>query len=104
MKVELLFIHGCPNHSPTLARLREAMSAEGVASPIHEIEVQNENDAKSMYFPGSPTVRVNGRDIEKAVRGDEASFACRVYRTETGNYAGLPSVDLIRQALREGAQ
>jgi hypothetical protein len=104
MKIELLFIQGCPNHAPALSRLREAMKVENVSAAIKEIEIQDEQQALALRFPGSPTVRVNGKDIESEVRGDEASFACRVYRTTEGVFAGLPPLEMIREAIRVGTR
>lgn len=100
MRVELLAIPGCP-HSETARRvLRAEMAALGVPGPITEIVIADEAEARAAAFPGSPTIRVDGADVEPVV-GPEApaSMACRVYATGEG-LQGWPSADSIRAALR----
>jgi hypothetical protein len=46
-------------------------------------------------FPGSPTVRVDGRDVEP---GSEYLVGCRLYRLEH-RFAGQPEERWIREAL-----
>ena len=96
MKIEVLYFDGCPNHLPTAERVRAILRQEGVVAEILEIEVKDESAAKAFAFPGSPTVRINGLDIDPALRASEdAGFACRRYP------GGLPSEGMIRAALRE---
>ena len=96
MKIEVLYFDGCPNHLPTAERVRAILRQEGVVAEILEIEVKDESTAKAFAFPGSPTVRINGLDIDPALRGSvDAGFACRRYP------GGLPSEGMIRAALRE---
>jgi hypothetical protein len=96
MKIEVLYFRGCPNHSCAAERVRAVLQQEGVSGDVSEIEVQDESAAKALAFPGSPTIRVNGVDIELAARGAaEVGFACRLYP------GGLPSEEMINAALRE---
>jgi hypothetical protein len=96
MKIEVLYFEGCPNHLPAVERLRFVLRQEGVAGDVAEIEVKDASAAQMLAFPGSPTIRVNGVDIEPAARDSvQAGFACRRYP------GGLPSEELIRAAVRE---
>jgi hypothetical protein len=96
MTIELLYFEGCPNHLPAAERVRAVVKQEGFCTEISEIEVKDESAAKALRFPGSPTIRVNGLDIEPALRGSsETGFACRRYP------GGIPSEEMIRVALRE---
>lgn len=96
MKIEVLFFEGCPNHLPAAERVRAVLERENVAAEIVAVEVKDESAARALAFPGSPTIRVNGLDIEPAVRGStETGFACRRYA------GGLPSEEAIRAAVRE---
>jgi hypothetical protein len=53
-----------------------------------------------LRFLGSPTVRVDGRDVEPgADERDEFALACRVYRTQDG-LRGQPDPEWITAALR----
>jgi hypothetical protein len=96
MKVDVLYFEGCPNHAPTLVRLRDVIREEGVLAEVVEVEIQNEESAQAQGFLGSPTIRVDGLDIEPSARGAKAlGMSCRCYA------GGLPSHDLIRAAIHE---
>ena len=100
MIVELLFFEGCPNHGPTLDLIREVLSEEQLAAEIHEIEVANEDDVLSNRFLGSPTVRVDGVDIEPSERArDRCGMTLRVYLVGadiTGRPPHPPPADALR--------
>ena len=96
MRIEILYFDGCPNHAPAVDRLRSVLAGEGLHAEVIEIEVRDESTAKEMKFFGSPTIRVNGLDIEVSSRQvTETRLACRCYP------GGLPSEDMIRAAVRE---
>jgi hypothetical protein len=100
MKIEVLYFEGCPNHAPALDRLKTVLRQAGLAEvseiEVSEIEVTDESAAKTLNFFGSPTIRVNGLDIEPDSRSiRDTGFACRRYSN------GLPSEEMIRTALRE---
>ncbi len=77
------------------------MSSELALAPdLRLIEVANEDAAQRQRFLGSPTVRVDGRDIEpQAEERRDYGLSCRVYRTERG-LAGMPDESWLRDALR----
>jgi hypothetical protein len=96
MKVEIFYFEGCANHKPASERVLGIIREEGFSANVTEIEVPDEAAAKEIGFLGSPTIQVNGVDIEPASRTAVAgSFACRCYP------GGLPSMEMIRAALRE---
>jgi hypothetical protein len=96
MKVEVLYFEGCPNHRPAVERVQSVVKQQGIAADVAEIEVPDAEAAKVVGFLGSPTIRVNGLDIDPASRNcTETGFACRRYAD------GLPSEDMILAALRE---
>jgi hypothetical protein len=96
MKIEVLYFEGCPNHAPAVDRLKTVLRQAGLATEVSEIEVTDESAAKTLRFFGSPTIRVNGLDIEPDARNvGDTGFACRRYP------GGLPSEGMIRSALRE---
>jgi hypothetical protein len=101
MRVELLAFAGCPNAGVTKDRLRDALSLEACAASVHYVEVNTPELAETMQFLGSPTVRVNGVDVE-ASAADRRGYglACRTYRDASGT-DGAPSVDMLRRAIRE---
>lgn len=96
MKIEVLYFEGCPNYLPAVDRLRTVLAREGLRAELIEIAVKDDSDAKALKFFGSPTIRVNGLDIEASSRQvSETGFACRCYP------GGLPSEEMIRAAVRE---
>jgi hypothetical protein len=100
MRIEVLSFDGCPNRDIALERLRAALAAERMTAELTEILVTDPVAAKSLRFLGSPTIRVNGIDVEVSARAlDQFGFVCRTYRNEFGA-EGAPSIETIRAALR----
>jgi hypothetical protein len=104
MKVEVLYFAGCPNHPPAVSQVQEALQQEGVTAEMVEVEVTDEDTARAVGFLGSPTIRVNGLDVEAAARSVQSyGLSCRTYAAE--NYrAGVPPVAWIRAAIREAGR
>jgi hypothetical protein len=101
MKVEVLYIEGCPNHRPALERVVSVLQENAVSVAVTEIPVASIEQAKTLGFLGSPTIRVNDADVESEAQGQsESSYSCRTY-TEQGKLSGVPSQDLIRRAIHQ---
>ena len=82
-----------------MQRVRQVLLEQGIPSKISEVEVGDETIARAVEFLGSPTVRINGVDVEPGVeRTGQAGLCCRTY-IENGKRVGLPPQDLIRQAV-----
>ncbi len=95
MKIEILYFGGCPNSDPTLAAIREVMTDLSIRAEITETVVRNDDEARRLQFLGSPTVRVDGIDIEpEALDRKDFVMSCRMY----GN-SGVPPRNLIEAAL-----
>jgi hypothetical protein len=62
--VELLYFEGCPNHHAARELVERAATERGLAIDLRLVEVTSPEDAERLRFLGSPTVRVNGRDVE----------------------------------------
>ena len=98
MRVDVLYFDGCPNAPAAFAAVREVVRELGLDAEIREVEVSTDEQAARLRFLGSPTVQVDGVDIEPAARAlTEFSFSCRMYGTSGGE---IPR-DLLRLALRE---
>ncbi len=67
VNVEVLWFEGCPNHEAAVALLDEVISSSGRQAAVTEVFVRDEATARRRHFPGSPTIRVDGRDIEPIV-------------------------------------
>ena len=101
MHIEILYFVGCPNHEPALQRVQELLKEEGLSAEISQVQVNDQATARKIGFLGSPSVRVNGLDVEPTARtADEYGMMCRTYVSEVGR-EGLPSREVIRRALRE---
>jgi hypothetical protein len=99
MKVEFLFWEGCPSHDVALERLRQVMAEEGINSPVEIVEIETEEGARAAHFVGSPTIRIDGQDIDPPDEEAIYGLTCRVYHHEDGRATPLPTHNLIRQAL-----
>jgi hypothetical protein len=97
--VELLWWRGCPSWEEALAELRDEMRALGMdPGSVKVREVQTDDDASRQGFVGSPTIRVDGRDVQDP--GDEPSgLTCRIYRLRNGGISPLPDRADVREAL-----
>ncbi len=101
LKIEILYTEGCPSHPNARSLLKEVLRDEGVEAEIEEIEIKDQSMAERFEFIGSPTIRINGRDVEREVeKRKDYGLKCRVYFTEAG-LKGYPPREMIRQALRE---
>jgi hypothetical protein len=99
--VELLWWEGCPSTEKALADLRAIMSEVGLdPSAIELREVPTDDAAERESFVGSPTIRVDGRDIQPPA-DESAALSCRVYRLRDGRYSPTPDPDDVRDALKE---
>lgn len=97
MKVEVLYFDGCPNHGPTVRLVRAVAEELSLNAVVEEVRVRNHEDAAQLRFLGSPSVRIDGIDIEPSARSKAANaFACRVYSGQ-----GMPPRELLVAALME---
>jgi hypothetical protein len=101
--IEILSLDGCPNVLPTQALVEQVVRELELEPLIEMIDVPDAESAERLRFLGSPSMRVNGVDVEPgADERHEYVFSCRVYRTPQG-YAGRPAEEWLRAALRNGA-
>lgn len=81
--VELLYFDGCPGIDrvvPIVGPLADAARARVV-----QRRVETPDEAEAQRFLGSPTVRVDGVDVEPgAEQRDDYGLKCRLYPTVDG--------------------
>ena len=98
-RVEILYFDGCPNHEATRMLVERVAAALELDATPELVEVPDGEAARSLRFLGSPTVRVDGRDVEPGAEDRaEYVFACRVYQAEHG-FSGQPDERWVREAL-----
>lgn len=101
MKVEVLYFEGCPNHAPALEMVRRVLERERIEAEVRSIEVPDEKIAGSLRFLGSPSVRVDGVDIEPGREDESPFYGCRTYTVE-GKTVGVPPEKWLVDFLRRG--
>jgi len=99
MKIEVLYVPNCPNHAVALERLRAILSSENFQQRVNEVLVRDAEMAQALKFPGSPTILINGQDVEPP---ETSAFGlmCRLYADGTG----APSLEKLRDAVERELQ
>ncbi len=98
--IEILSFTGCPNAEQARSNAQEAARQEGVVAQMAEVEVDTPELALSHKFLGSPSVRVDGTDVEEeAEMRREYGLMCRAYNDGKG-FVGVPSIEMIREAIK----
>jgi hypothetical protein len=101
MQIELLKVPDCPGADIAYNRLRDVLDQLGVGDTIRTIEIATDEQARRLCFPGSPTLRINGRDVDPYIdRTAEYAVACRLY-TSGGLADNAPSVTAIRRSVTD---
>lgn len=100
MRIELLYWAGCPSHPEALALLQSVLASREIASEIELHEVCTQAEAEALSFPGSPTIRIGGRDIDPVGARAQPALACRVYRLRDGRPSPVPTREQLEEALR----
>jgi hypothetical protein len=98
VKVEVLYVAECPSHPAAVKLVKEVLAAEGVAAEIHEVLVRDEGRAGELKFCGSPTIRINGRDVAGDLQKAQTfALSCRLY--PGSKQVGLPPAELVHRAV-----
>ncbi len=99
-KIELFYWEGCPSHPEALALLERVLSERGVDVGVELREVRTDEEAEELSFPGSPTIRIDGRDIDPAGAASPPSLTCRIYWLPDGRVSPVPSREQLEEALK----
>ena len=91
-RIEVLVAPDCPHGEATLTRIRAALDRLELDVEPEVRTVSSVAEARELRMPGSPTVRVDGRDLEPSP--PEPSLACRRYEGE-----GIPPAWRIEAGL-----
>ncbi len=121
MRIQLLHILDCPWCLKTKKLIRESLEELGVEAELDEILIDTDEKAKKYEFIGSPTVRINGKDIQKEIsKGEclpckeltenilettefvkqECKCGCRIYFYEGKQYP-YPPKEMIKDAIKK---
>jgi hypothetical protein len=101
--IEVLYVQDCPHHPGTLALIERIRAELGLDAELRTTLIVDQAAAEQARFPGSPTVRVDGRDVEPGSEpAAEYTVACRLYRLEH-RFSGQPEERWVREALLRAA-
>lgn len=98
MKVEILYFDGCPSYVIAEKILKEVLAEEGIEAEVKLIAVNTDMEARNLRFPGSPTIRVDDRDLFPALEREDWRLGCRVYATPEG-MKGSPTAHMLKEVL-----
>lgn len=103
MKIEVLYVAECPSHPAAVKLVKDVLAAQGVAADVHEVLVTDERVAGELRFCGSPTIRINGRDVAgESPKAHTFALSCRLY--SGSKQIGLPPAEMIRCAVVEACE
>jgi hypothetical protein len=98
--IDFLFWAGCPSHPEARELLESVLAERGVDAEVVERELFTHEEADELSFPGSPTILVDGRDVDPLGAEARPALTCRVYRLPDGRPSPVPSRELLEEALR----
>lgn len=120
MKIQLLYILDCPWCLKTKKLLRESLKELKTKAVVEEILIDSEEKAKRYQFRGSPTIRIDGKDIQEEVCKDkclpceelteraekttefveqECQCGCRTFLYRNKRYP-YPPKEMIKEAIK----
>ena len=101
VNIGVLFIEGCPGLSFITDYIKEIITEEAVDADIILILIETPEDARRLHFMGSPTVRINGMDIESSMQTvKDYGLRSRHYYIN-GKKSDYPSKSMIRDAIKK---
>jgi hypothetical protein len=96
MKIEFLYFEQCPSYKQALANLKAALAETKAQADLKIINVRSEAQAERVAFQGSPSIRINGKDLDG--RDEGSSYGCRIYQVGD-KVTAVPSKEYIKARL-----
>ena len=96
-RIELLYFEDCPSWKIALKNLEEINRDRNITDEIYLISVETNEEAVRHEFTGSPTIKVNGKDIFPTNHKNYA-LGCRIYNTPEG-FKGYPTKEMISKKM-----
>jgi hypothetical protein len=101
--IEVLYVEHCPNFPAALALVKRVRAELALDAEVRTTMITDQATAERTRFVGSPTVRVDGRDVDpEGELTAEYTLDCRLYRHEH-RLDGYPQERSIRDALLRAA-
>ena len=99
MTVEFLYWEGCPSHDEARELLEAVLRDRGLDAHVEIRHVATREEAVELRFPGSPTIRIDGRDVDPAGADQTPALNCRIYHLSDGRVSPIPSREQLEEAL-----
>jgi hypothetical protein len=95
VRLEFQYFEDCPHHDTM--RMNLYLALQGIENNVEltEVQVADADTAARLGFRGSPTLLINGEDVEGMPAPEDASLSCRFYPN------GVPSAEVIRRKVEE---
>lgn len=79
--------------------LRQVLRERRIEAELEVREVTTQQEAEALRFPGSPTILVEGRDVDPAGANSRPALNCRIYHLPDGSPSPVPSREQLEAAL-----
>lgn len=97
--IEVLYTEDCPFWREVTETIEEILKESKIKAVVKRVKVSGEDEAKRLRFPGSPTVRINGVDVDPMFKETTGAIGCRVYMYQ-GKMYEFPPKDMIAKAVK----
>ena len=99
MRIELFYWEGCPSYPEALELLEGMLAERGLDVAVELRRVETDEEAQALGFPGSPTIRIDGRDVDPVGAAARPALTCRIYYLPDGRVSPIPSRRQLEEAL-----
>jgi hypothetical protein len=99
VRIELRYWEGCPSHPETMELLERVLHERSIEAEVVVRHVGTQEEAEELRFPGSPTILVDGRDVDPEGATARPALTCRIYRLPNGKVSPVPSREQLEDAL-----
>ena len=96
-KIELLYFESCPLYKRALENLQAALAENHIDTEVELINVDSPDKTETLGFYGSPSIRIDGVDLEE--NDADYTYACRMY-TINGKTTGVPTKEYISERMK----
>jgi hypothetical protein len=101
VRVELLYLEGCPTYRAAQHAFRRTLAELDVPADMELVEVNSNEEARRLLFSGSPTIRVQGTDLLAVANpSNNYGIGCRTYKPPEG-LQGSPTAGMFKVSLLE---
>ncbi len=101
VNIGVFFIEGCPSVSSITDNIKEIIAEDGIDADISLFLLETPEDARRLHFIGSPSVRINGMDIESNMQNNKDYGLRSRHYYINGKESDYPAKSMIRAAIKK---